>query len=32
MTTMPYAGIGAHYAVHLPAPDDFACLAPLGMT
>lgn len=24
MTTMPYAAIGAHYAVHLPAPDDFA--------
>lgn len=21
---MPYAAIGAHYAVHLPAPDDFA--------
>jgi len=24
MKTMPYAAIGAHYAVHLPAPDDFA--------
>jgi len=24
MTIMPYATIGAHYAVHLPAPDDFA--------
>ncbi|MCR9178953.1 MAG: UdgX family uracil-DNA binding protein [Erythrobacteraceae bacterium] len=23
MSTMPYAAIGAHYAVHLPAPDDF---------
>lgn len=22
--SMPYAAIGAHYAVHLPAPDDFA--------
>lgn len=22
--TMPYAAIGAHYAVHLPAPDDVA--------
>lgn len=24
MAVMPYAAIGAHYAVHLPAPDDFA--------
>jgi uracil-DNA glycosylase len=24
MSAMPYAAIGAHYAVHLPAPDDFA--------
>ena len=24
MAVMPYAGIGVHYAVHLPAPDDFA--------
>jgi DNA polymerase len=24
MTVMSYATIGAHYAVHLPAPDDFA--------
>ncbi len=24
MIIMPYATIGAHYAVHLPAPDDFA--------
>jgi uracil-DNA glycosylase len=24
MSVMPYAAIGAHYAVHLPAPDDFA--------
>ncbi|WP_172449786.1 UdgX family uracil-DNA binding protein [Porphyrobacter sp. HT-58-2] len=24
MRVMPYAAIGAHYAVHLPAPDDFA--------
>ena len=24
MKTMPYAAIGAHYAVHLPASDDFA--------
>ena len=24
MKTMPYAALGAHYAVHLPAPDDFA--------
>jgi uracil-DNA glycosylase len=24
MGVMPYAAIGAHYAVHLPAPDDFA--------
>ncbi len=24
MTVMAYATIGAHYAVHLPAPDDFA--------
>lgn len=23
MRVMPYAAIGAHYAVHLPAPDDF---------
>ncbi|SHN49427.1 UdgX family uracil-DNA binding protein [Erythrobacter sanguineus] len=23
MSTMPYAAIGAHYAVHLPVPDDF---------
>ncbi|MCL9982878.1 MAG: UdgX family uracil-DNA binding protein [Erythrobacter sp.] len=24
MRVMPYAAIGAHYAIHLPAPDDFA--------
>lgn len=24
MTTMPYTTTSAHYAVHLPAPDDFA--------
>lgn len=24
MSVMPYAALGAHYAVHLPAPDDFA--------
>lgn len=23
MTAMGKAGFGAHYAVHLPAPDDF---------
>jgi probable DNA metabolism protein len=24
MRVMPYAAIGAHYAIHLPTPDDFA--------